>query len=109
MVNRLPAAFQYGRASRDLWGAAIMSLDVQCVSKRAQRRLLDRFAQGRVRMNRSGNVLEPSAHFDGLGKRRAQFRHPRPHGLPSQNQMVRSEEHTSELQSLMRISYAVFC
>src|SRR3546814_2123198 len=27
---------------------------------------------------------------------------------PSQTQM-RSEEHTSELQSLMRISYAVFC
>src|SRR3546814_8520131 len=24
-------------------------------------------------------------------------------------QMVRSEEHTSELQSIMRISYAVFC
>src|SRR3546814_2328701 len=28
--------------------------------------------------------------------------HRRPHG-------IRSEEHTSELQSLMRISYAVFC
>src|SRR3546814_16160409 len=28
----------------------------------------------------------------------------RPHGSP-----CRSEEHTSELQSLMRISYAVFC
>src|SRR3546814_1799023 len=27
------------------------------------------------------------------------------HAIPS----VRSEEHTSELQSLMRISYAVFC
>src|SRR3546814_6732594 len=26
-----------------------------------------------------------------------------------QRQKVRSEEHTSELQSLMRISYAVFC
>src|SRR3546814_3046256 len=26
-----------------------------------------------------------------------------------ENQGVRSEEHTSELQSLMRISYAVFC
>src|SRR3546814_2559076 len=26
-----------------------------------------------------------------------------------ENGMVRSEEHTSELQSLMRISYAVFC
>src|SRR3546814_10279369 len=30
--------------------------------------------------------------------------HPRMHHLPA-----RSEEHTSELQSLMRISYAVFC
>src|SRR3546814_2655361 len=28
---------------------------------------------------------------------------------PRLNQMFRSEEHTSELQSLMRISYAVFC
>src|SRR3546814_5316258 len=27
----------------------------------------------------------------------------------SSRRMVRSEEHTSELQSLMRISYAVFC
>src|SRR3546814_8194237 len=26
-----------------------------------------------------------------------------------QSQIVRSDEHTSELQSLMRISYAVFC
>src|SRR3546814_10126417 len=36
----------------------------------------------------------------------------RPRGLlasRSVNQDVRSEEHTSELQSLMRISYAVFC
>src|SRR3546814_7171243 len=30
-------------------------------------------------------------------------------GVPSERRMVRSEEHTSELQSLMRISYAVFC
>src|SRR3546814_5231273 len=28
---------------------------------------------------------------------------------PSRIQLCRSEEHTSELQSLMRISYAVFC
>src|SRR3546814_15112511 len=34
--------------------------------------------------------LEPHAHFE-------------------QPQNIRSEEHTSELQSLMRISYAVFC
>src|SRR3546814_7402996 len=30
-------------------------------------------------------------------------------GLPAISQKVRSEEHTSELQSLMRLSYAVFC
>src|SRR3546814_6817499 len=29
--------------------------------------------------------------------------------LLDQSRLVRSEEHTSELQSLMRISYAVFC
>src|SRR3546814_1531972 len=36
----------------------------------------------------------------GMGRRRAFLRHLR---------VCRSEEHTSELQSLMRISYAVFC
>src|SRR3546814_4685864 len=36
----------------------------------------------------------------GLGQHLLDLRHP---GI------VRSEEHTSELQSLMRISYAVFC
>src|SRR3546814_2942610 len=29
--------------------------------------------------------------------------------VPTWNHLWRSEEHTSELQSLMRISYAVFC
>src|SRR3546814_9125419 len=49
------------------------------------------------------------------------FREPRPHMASAAelarhaefvaglNQPLRSEEHTSELQSLMRISYAVFC
>src|SRR3546814_9473694 len=32
-----------------------------------------------------------------------------PARVPSQAAIARSEEHTSELQSLMRISYAVFC
>src|SRR3546814_10572985 len=31
------------------------------------------------------------------------------HGDKLRGKTVRSEEHTSELQSLMRISYAVFC
>src|SRR3546814_5245367 len=33
----------------------------------------------------------------------------RRHDLPRSRLVPRSEEHTSELQSLMRISYAVFC
>src|SRR3546814_10246130 len=33
----------------------------------------------------------------------------RPSFLPDGRKAARSEEHTSELQSLMRISYAVFC
>src|SRR3546814_2561370 len=32
-----------------------------------------------------------------------------PRDRPQHGRRVRSEEHTSELQSLMRISYAVFC
>src|SRR3546814_1450494 len=34
---------------------------------------------------------------------------PRPRSRPPRRNARRSEEHTSELQSLMRISYAVFC
>src|SRR3546814_3198953 len=33
----------------------------------------------------------------------------RPNGARAPHSLMRSEEHTSELQSLMRISYAVFC
>src|SRR3546814_2058592 len=47
---------------------------------------------------------------EGTGRRRRQ---PRMAGLSLQpgvdRAVLRSEEHTSELQSLMRISYAVFC
>src|SRR3546814_9696069 len=32
-----------------------------------------------------------------------------PDHTPAAHRVMRSEEHTSELQSLMRISYAVFC
>src|SRR3546814_1614882 len=36
-------------------------------------------------------------------------RHAGKRGIPEDAAFHRSEEHTSELQSLMRISYAVFC
>src|SRR3546814_1406517 len=44
------------------------------------------------------------ARLDLLSARLRQFIHPL-----LQRRHLRSEEHTSELQSLMRISYAVFC
>src|SRR3546814_5445843 len=37
------------------------------------------------------------------------FRHPCDRSSERSSRTRRSEEHTSELQSLMRISYAVFC
>src|SRR3546814_8766094 len=51
---------------------------------------------------------------DGEGPQRRGQEHEAPGGgaggaLPGQAAIGRSEEHTSELQSLMRISYAVFC
>src|SRR3546814_9526974 len=33
----------------------------------------------------------------------------RRHSIETRERVIRSDEHTSELQSLMRISYAVFC
>src|SRR3546814_1297089 len=41
---------------------------------------------------------------------RSLFRYPPDYAVPGLDSVFdRSEEHTSELQSLMRISYAVFC
>src|SRR3546814_2375813 len=45
------------------------------------------------------------AKFPGPGRASDAIRHTG----PARSLVARSEEHTSELQSLMRISYAVFC
>src|SRR3546814_3361576 len=55
--------------------------------------------------------FDPNAAYASSASRtprQAQRWHNPPVPLPSTT-MHRSEEHTSELQSLMRISYAVFC
>src|SRR3546814_9301218 len=44
-----------------------------------------------------------------LGDLDQKAREPHAHRGPARTLRRRSEEHTSELQSLMRISYAVFC
>src|SRR3546814_2240639 len=63
-------------------------------------------------------TLWPNGHSRMLTpNRRPDWKDPGTIGMPKiptitdvpANNNVRSEEHTSELQSLMRISYAVFC
>src|SRR3546814_1104660 len=66
---------------------------------------LFRSREGRLPALRRGEISgRRDGHGAGRGRARGhrQARHP-------QRAAHRSEEHTSELQSLMRISYAVFC
>src|SRR3546814_2914840 len=65
------------------------------------------YAPRRVRL---GLLPLPPGNL-GMPRRRARAEPGAPHAkhLLDLRQLRRSEEHTSELQSLMRISYAVFC
>src|SRR3546814_8167215 len=63
--------------------------------------LLDRFAHCLLGTFHVRDIAAP--HTSAFALACAKDREFAPVGLP------RSEEHTSELQSLMRISYAVFC
>src|SRR3546814_9745199 len=51
-----------------------------------------------------GEIVAPVSEFTIAGNLKDMFA-----GLTPASDLARSEEHTSELQSLMRISYAVFC
>src|SRR3546814_2754544 len=53
----------------------------------------------------SGEATDSYHHFSGRAEKPARSSITR----PAFSTPCRSEEHTSELQSLMRISYAVFC
>src|SRR3546814_5970535 len=53
---------------------------------------------------RRAAVVRLAGERGGTGRADHRHRH-----RPSRHARDRSEEHTSELQSLMRISYAVFC
>src|SRR3546814_1145903 len=67
--------------------------------------LLPARARTRPRNHRPGHAAELEWR-----RRRARLLHPRHRvGRRHHRDVERSEEHTSELQSLMRISYAVFC
>src|SRR3546814_10048648 len=71
------------------------------------RRILRPF--GRPDVERQA-ILAHRRQVPAIDARRARFRlHARRAEFARVAHALRSEEHTSELQSLMRISYAVFC
>src|SRR3546814_2202511 len=64
-----------------------------------------------IELPHAPGVTAPADEAEGLAIRRrsiARSRRAAPGGVPAFPWAPRSEEHTSELQSLMRISYAVF-
>src|SRR3546814_1379729 len=76
--------------------------------RRLSRRGLVGGRHGRVRLGRDDRRHRRSAGRARLDGRPDRSR-PATRGAAGGRRSLRSEEHTSELQSLMRISYAVFC
>src|SRR3546814_5755843 len=68
----------------------ILIVEDETIIRSALRRLLER---NQYEVSEAGSVQEAQERYS----------------IPGFDLIVRSEEHTSELQSLMRISYAVFC
>src|SRR3546814_9298329 len=81
---------------------ALLRSPVRGPRRRHHRRLSRRLARRRRRRLRGDGGCDDRAW-------RASRRHPRGDRAVHRLRILRSEEHTSELQSLMRISYAVFC
>src|SRR3546814_4682568 len=114
------------------WSSDVCSSDLHVdafVADRGQRRRGRGLAQDRLRVEFPVTAMENAA-IGGVDHHRAHFQdrvRERHHAQPERAQaeagvevddmdlylffqpFLRSEEHTSELQSLMRISYAVFC
>src|SRR3546814_10420779 len=69
-------------------------------------RLLTGYLRPEPESNRRIRICSPLRHHSAIGPQAQNCVERAPLAFPFRN---RSEEHTSELQSLMLISYAVFC
>src|SRR3546814_4863715 len=78
-----------------------VSVDRQARVRRSSARSAARF--------QAVGVLRPRDAFPACSDEPCRVRHPLHGRAQGRRCGSRSEEHTSELQSLMRISYAVFC
>src|SRR3546814_2530187 len=113
---------EQGRDNPALWCAAIGPLELpvvhapgleHCPDQTDEHRIIDSPGQ-KAKQDVMVDVVEEPAdiHFDQPFHARPGFAdlfESRVAGVTRAEPMTRSEEHTSELQSLMRSSYAVFC
>src|SRR3546814_1816591 len=104
--RRAAKPYQHGLTCHLAGGKALMQAPLVLRAAIVLREL-GKLAAGGQRQCPAGQSLEGPVAVDQLRLDRAVA----PHGQGDRNRqgLQRSEEHTSELQSLMRISYAVFC
>src|SRR3546814_9816795 len=106
-----------GRSSRATWTA--LACKITCGSRSGCRSRTTGSSRRSARSDRSSAVVSPASNngverprFANVERKTAET-HVRVElnldGTGQAQVSTRSEEHTSELQSLMRISYAVFC
>src|SRR3546814_2852064 len=93
------------------WSSDVCSSDLNLRHHRpAGRRVEDRHGHRDEGRRQQEVVRGPRDAADAEGSRLLPPRRPAAvRAAPTSREEGRSEEHTSELQSLMRISYAVFC
>src|SRR3546814_5899577 len=89
------------------WSSDVCPSDLPCRFRRTRVRATDLAGEGKRRWFRSGARRYSRAAQDARRCRGANQKDRR--RISGDGDLLRSEEHTSELQSLMRISYAVFC
>src|SRR3546814_7935402 len=95
------------------WSSDVCSSDLRLVARRQHQVAAD-FLEilERIRDARRAGLLAQRVPVQGLQLAVARALHRQRHLAAADRaavEVLRSEEHTSELQSLMRISYAVFC
>src|SRR3546814_3469816 len=90
-------------AARD-WNQRLPDAQVEMIHDRGEWSIFPTWSMPKFHIVRDGKVIET---VKGWPRSPASNRQPLIDALRRAG--LRSEEHTSELQSLMRISYAVFC
>src|SRR3546814_3394527 len=98
--------------SSDLYGKAKHLFTIlfgNAFDNTVKTRLVECFQSALRGFLKQGPLQIAAGVLGGKPRRRLLYQPGFGQGRPQIHELYRSEEHTSELQSLMRISYAVFC